>query len=233
MGYEKASGLFSFFSDCLGLSTTISRHYYFFSQPSTWSDAQTFCRQKHTDLATIENSKELDLLYKTLLSAGHSSDVWIGLYNEIDWKWSDGYTGTGTDYRQWKTFLSCEKQLPFYYFVNQSLNWTEAQTYCRQKHTDLASILNSEQQNQLIDTLTSAGQSSDVWIGLFSKIHWKWSDGYTGSGADYRCWSTSNPPGFSHSDELCVVSYQSGTWFDARCSNNRPFLCCNGKNDKL
>ncbi|XP_038124439.1 macrophage mannose receptor 1-like isoform X2 [Cyprinodon tularosa] len=102
-----------------------------------------------------------------------------------------------------------------------------AQTYCRQKHTDLATILNSEQQNQLIDTLTSAGHSSDVWIGLFSEIHWKWSDGYTGSGADYRDWHI-NQPSWYDLNELCVGSYSYGEWFDATCTGNRQFLCYKG-----
>ncbi|XP_015240971.1 PREDICTED: C-type mannose receptor 2-like isoform X1 [Cyprinodon variegatus] len=90
-------------SNCFSLFTSFTRHYHFFSEPLTWNEAQTFCRQKYTDLATIENSEEHNLLYKTLQSAGYTSDVWIGLYSEIDWKWSDGYTGAGADYRHWRS----------------------------------------------------------------------------------------------------------------------------------
>ncbi|XP_038124362.1 putative C-type lectin domain family 20 member A [Cyprinodon tularosa] len=125
----------------------------------------------------------------------------------------------------WVVLSTC--LLPQYHFVNQLLNWTEAQTYCRQKHTDLATILNSEHQNQLIDTLTSAGHSSEVWIGLFSEIHWKWSDGYNGSGADYRDWQT-NQPAFSQEDELCTAFHHRGEWYDASCSEDHQFVCYNG-----
>ncbi|XP_038124363.1 uncharacterized protein LOC119772132 [Cyprinodon tularosa] len=117
--------------------------------------------------------------------------------------------------------------LPQYYFVNQLMNWNEAQTYCRQKHTDLATILNSKEQNQFYDNLTSAGHSSDVWIGLFSEINWKWSDGYIGSGADYRNWHI-NQPSWHYVDDLCVGLFSSGSWFDDVCTDNRPFLCYQG-----
>ncbi|XP_038124358.1 uncharacterized protein LOC119772128 [Cyprinodon tularosa] len=117
--------------------------------------------------------------------------------------------------------------IPQYYFVNQPLTWNEAQIYCRQKHTDLATILNSKELNQLINILTSAGHSSDVWIGLFSKIDWKWSDGYTGIGADYRNWREYQPS-WHYSDDFCVGSYASGSWFDDNCTENRPFSCYTG-----
>uniref|UniRef100_A0A3Q3B2B4 C-type lectin domain-containing protein n=1 Tax=Kryptolebias marmoratus TaxID=37003 RepID=A0A3Q3B2B4_KRYMA len=113
-----------------------------------------------------------------------------------------------------------------FYFVNQSLNWTEAQTYCRQKYTDLVTIRNSEETNQLMNTLSSAGHSSEVWIGLFSEIDWRWSDGFTGSGAEYRNWrSESNEPNFISGKDLCVITSISGLWFDVKCSEKRQFIC--------
>ncbi|XP_017285758.1 secretory phospholipase A2 receptor-like [Kryptolebias marmoratus] len=116
-----------------------------------------------------------------------------------------------------------------FYFVNQSLNWTEAQTYCRQKYTDLVTIRNSEETNQLMNTLSSAGHSSEVWIGLFSEIDWRWSDGFTGSGAEYRNWrSESNEPNFISGKDLCVITSISGLWFDVKCSEKRQFICYKG-----
>ncbi|XP_008433325.1 C-type mannose receptor 2-like [Poecilia reticulata] len=118
---------------------------------------------------------------------------------------------------------------PVYHFVNQSLSWTEAQTYCRQTHTDLATVLSSDEQNMFISTLSSAGHSSDVWIGLFSEIDWRWSDGLTGSGADYRHWRTSsNEPSFDYPDELCVSFHYNGGWVTEPCSTQRYFLCYQG-----
>ncbi|XP_061576689.1 snaclec 7-like [Cololabis saira] len=90
-----------FLSECLVLSTCLVRHYHFVGQNLTWTEAQKYCREKHTDLATMQNSEEQNQLRNTLSSAGSSSDVWIGLRHEVDWKWSDGFSGTGADYRDW------------------------------------------------------------------------------------------------------------------------------------
>uniref|UniRef100_A0A3Q3BEE2 C-type lectin domain-containing protein n=1 Tax=Kryptolebias marmoratus TaxID=37003 RepID=A0A3Q3BEE2_KRYMA len=107
-----------------------------------------------------------------------------------------------------------------YHFADQSLTWTEAQTYCRQKHTDLVSIRNSEELNQLINMLSSAGHSSEVWIGLFKEFDWKWSDGFNGTGAEYRNWETNQP-------DMCgVTSLQnSGQWKFSSCETKLPFVC--------
>ncbi|XP_054914479.1 lymphocyte antigen 75-like [Poeciliopsis prolifica] len=124
---------------------------------------------------------------------------------------------------------SCLRLQPVYHFVNQSLNWTEAQSYCRQTHTDLASVLSSEEKNRFMSTLSSAGHSADIWIGLFDEIDWRWSDGFTGSGADYRHWDTSRyEPTFHYSVEFCVMFTYYGEWYDVSCSQNRPFVCYKG-----
>ncbi|KAI5087811.1 secretory phospholipase A2 receptor-like isoform X1 [Silurus meridionalis] len=54
----------------------------------TWSDAQIYCRTFHTDLATVTNSADNDLLAQ-LASVMTSICYWIGLYRDT-WKWSDG-----------------------------------------------------------------------------------------------------------------------------------------------
>jgi len=128
---------------------------------------------------------------------------------------------------EWLVLCTCV--LRQYHFVNQNFTWTEAQTYCRQTHTDLATTENSEELNQLISTVSSAGHSSDVWLGLYSEIDWRWSDG---SGAQYRNWYTVNEPNFYYAREFCVEIYPSGMWNDRGCMESRPFICYNGKTIK-
>uniref|UniRef100_A0A3Q2QIK7 C-type lectin domain-containing protein n=1 Tax=Fundulus heteroclitus TaxID=8078 RepID=A0A3Q2QIK7_FUNHE len=56
-----------------------------FGDKKTWRQAQSFCRQKYTDLITIRNEEES----QTLLEY----EGWIGLYQDNDrspWKWSSG-----------------------------------------------------------------------------------------------------------------------------------------------
>ncbi|XP_070405685.1 snaclec alboaggregin-D subunit beta-like [Nothobranchius furzeri] len=123
--------------------------------------------------------------------------------------------------------------LSHYYFVGQRLSWTEAQTYCRQTHTDLATIRNYEEVNQLTSTLSSAGYFSDVWIGLYNEIDWQWSDGFTGTGTDYRDWSTENyQPNFYAGSEFCVVMGYTGQWWDVDCTERFPVFCYKGNHTK-
>ncbi len=91
----------------------------------------------------------------------------------------------------WHIFSTC--LLHQYHYVADRMNWTEAQTYCREKYTDLATIENTEEMNQLINTVSSSGYNSAVWIGPYSKINWRWSDGYNRSGAEYWDWKIGHP----------------------------------------
>uniref|UniRef100_A0A3B3HS52 C-type lectin domain-containing protein n=1 Tax=Oryzias latipes TaxID=8090 RepID=A0A3B3HS52_ORYLA len=53
-------------------------------------------QEKYTDLATVENSDEMNQLINTISSAGYKDNLWIGLYNEINYRWSDGFIGSYT-----------------------------------------------------------------------------------------------------------------------------------------
>lgn len=126
----------------------------------------------------------------------------------------------------WHIFSAC---LPHqYHYVKEPMSWTEAQTYCRKTYTDLATIGNTEEVNQLKDTVSSFGYESMVWIGLYSKIDWRWSDSYKGPGAEYKNWIGSEPD-FLYSNEFCVVSGAiNDAWWDDACSLKYPFICNEG-----
>ncbi|XP_034538170.1 L-selectin-like [Notolabrus celidotus] len=114
-----------------------------------------------------------------------------------------------------------------YHYIADSMNWNEAQTYCREKYTDLATIESPEEMEQVKKIALLSGLNSEVWIGVFSKILWKWSDNYTGSGAEYKKWSTPYQPSFKNADELCVQLHK-GKWADFNCSFESPFMCYRG-----
>uniref|UniRef100_A0A3Q1IXT0 C-type lectin domain-containing protein n=1 Tax=Anabas testudineus TaxID=64144 RepID=A0A3Q1IXT0_ANATE len=56
--------------------------------------------------------------------------------------------------------------------VNQAMTWTDAQSYCRVHYTDLASVRNQAENDQIWLML----QNQYTWIGLY-RNSWKWSDG--------------------------------------------------------
>ncbi len=112
-----------------------------------------------------------------------------------------------------------------YHFVNQTMNWTEAQRYCREKHTDLVTINDIQEQNDINQVINST--SGRVWIGL--KSTWIWSlsdpDFYRRDESQYRNWGPSQPNG----DGDCVYMDVDGRWHDINCNSPMQFICYNGE----
>ncbi|XP_028285301.1 C-type lectin lectoxin-Lio2-like isoform X2 [Parambassis ranga] len=118
-------------------------------------------------------------------------------------------------------FSAC--RLRQYYFVPYNKTWTEAQKHCRQTYTDLATIENSEE--LMVFMKTSKVQLSEVWIGLYSKVDWRWSDGFNGSGAEFRAWQTSDSEPDFYTDQFCVNARGQQGWWDDRCAIEYTFVC--------
>ncbi len=116
-----------------------------------------------------------------------------------------------------------------YHFVNESKTWTEAQRYCRQNYTDLATIENTIE-NRLINTVNGSYNGS-AWIGLYDDVNsWRWSlednDFYQEGQRDFRNWY--HQPD-NRANELCVFMDPNGNWFDNSCDSYNAFVCYNGK----
>ncbi|XP_059188379.1 lactose-binding lectin l-2-like [Centropristis striata] len=105
--------------------------------------------------------------------------------------------------------------------TNDSMTWTEAQSYCREHHTDLSSVRN-QAENQEVQELVPGGGGA-VWIGLF-RDSWKWSDG---SNSSSRYWVTGQPDNWNGMTQDCAVAdfSSSGGWWDENCDLKHPFIC--------
>ncbi|XP_051989316.1 macrophage mannose receptor 1-like isoform X2 [Xyrauchen texanus] len=229
-------------SGILWSSSGLSRQYHYINERMPWSDAQSYCRSRYTDLATVDDMNDVSRLVKTV-DAGYSGSVWIGLKSgtQSRWGWSKG-DNTLTQYSGWKPgkpdgegkcvyfaygfwinspcstrlFVVCYNESTGYNMVNVWKNWTEAQSYCRQYHTDLATIRSSEEQNQLNSIV---GQGPWVWIGLFLDS-WEWSDQWS---LFFRYWATGQPS--QGSDCVGMLTNDSGRWVPDSCDLQRPFVC--------
>ncbi|KAK5935767.1 hypothetical protein CgunFtcFv8_021101 [Champsocephalus gunnari] len=104
-----------------------------------------------------------------------------------------------------------------YYVYNQHhLNWQEAQSYCRNSNTDLATIKTQTDE----DSLHLKGYHA--WIGLYKKRDEElaWSNGES---SNYALPFT-HPP--QHSNEGCVsVHYSEKKYHVRRCETYYFFFC--------
>ncbi|KAJ8336592.1 hypothetical protein SKAU_G00378120 [Synaphobranchus kaupii] len=122
----------------------------------------------------------------------------------------------------------CKRLLPFicydespterYILITEKKTWTEAQSYCRQHHTDLVSVRNRTENEKVKEELTD--QALYWWIGLYK--NWKWSDE---SKSSYRNWEiTSDHSSLAGDDEICAV-VSSGQWKKKKCNEEYRFIC--------
>uniref|UniRef100_A0A3B3ZZG7 C-type lectin domain-containing protein n=1 Tax=Periophthalmus magnuspinnatus TaxID=409849 RepID=A0A3B3ZZG7_9GOBI len=112
-----------------------------------------------------------------------------------------------------------------YHFINQELNWHEAQQFCRENYLDLATVTSLEEAG----ALNRESYTGLAWIGLLIEpasltSTWRWT--VTGDVlGDYQNWRTNVPNGATS----CISTASDGMWFDHACSHPHAFLCFQGE----
>uniref|UniRef100_A0A8C7HTG0 C-type lectin domain-containing protein n=1 Tax=Oncorhynchus kisutch TaxID=8019 RepID=A0A8C7HTG0_ONCKI len=111
-----------------------------------------------------------------------------------------------------------------YVLIQENKTWIEAQSYCREYHTDLVSVRNQTENTEIEKEISLSGLP--VWIGLFLDS-WRWSDQ---SDSSFRNWQS----GWSstHQGYNCTLVYSHtyyyyhySKWINNPCDVNYPFIC--------
>uniref|UniRef100_A0A3Q2DCT9 C-type lectin domain-containing protein n=1 Tax=Cyprinodon variegatus TaxID=28743 RepID=A0A3Q2DCT9_CYPVA len=164
--------------------------YHYINEEKTWTDAQQYCREKHTDLATVSNMADMKRLNRT--RAGNKGEAWIGLYDQTDgirtWYWSlpglefnesetkwhpgePNDVNNGNENCGWSSEECKTRKNPFICYedkvilINEKMNWEDALYYCRDHYHDLVTITSLDEQRWIQEKAKNA--STDyVWMGL-------------------------------------------------------------------
>ncbi|XP_054914693.1 C-type mannose receptor 2-like isoform X3 [Poeciliopsis prolifica] len=250
--------------------------FHYINENKTWTEAQQYCREKHTDLVTVTNMKDMKRLIN--ISDGDIKEAWIGLYdqtngtrtwywslpglefNESETKWNKGepqdywYYNCGilglnatwfSDYCRYSSFFLCYDETNTthkYHLIEERKTWLEAQSYCREKHTDLISgtkqlqaALNMTFYNMSLDkylhtynSLKKIKNFRPIYIGLFRDT-WRWSDG---SSFSFRHWNLQFNNEIINSGQCAMTVFDDGgRWRNENCTERKPFICYS--DDKL
>uniref|UniRef100_A0A3Q2NZX3 C-type lectin domain-containing protein n=1 Tax=Fundulus heteroclitus TaxID=8078 RepID=A0A3Q2NZX3_FUNHE len=121
-----------------------------------------------------------------------------------------------------------------YHYINVNKTWTEAQQYCRENHTDLATVTNMTDMKRLLSN--SAGDMREAWIGLYDQTGgnrtWRWSLPGVEFNESYQPWKPGQPNDYMELQNCGLLS-DNQQWGDISCSELEFFLCYNGKRISL
>ncbi|XP_048048539.1 C-type mannose receptor 2-like isoform X2 [Megalobrama amblycephala] len=234
------------------VSECVQRQYHFINMMKNWTEAQRYCRENYTDLATVDNMNDMNELKKSVNDGGVQY-VWIGLQKTgVDkWQWSSGDPALylnwapgqpeGRDdcaymmYGQWND-LPCSDTRYFIcnnnklILIKENLTWPEALRYCRQNRVDLVSVHSEEMQRRVMNVVKQASTEA-VWLGLHnycSMNMWLWLSGEI---VCYQNWA----PGNGVEPEDCRLEKRKGAvqsggdqrWISLPETRKLNFICRN------
>ncbi|XP_036001923.1 C-type mannose receptor 2-like [Fundulus heteroclitus] len=232
--------------------------YHYVNEEKNWTEAQQYCREKHTDLATVS---DMEGLKRLLNKSPGRAEAWIGLYDQTNgtrrWYWSLPGVEFNEDETEWNStepddhntencgcilkslkwmdiscgrhqhFLCCDERNTSekFYLIKQKKTWFEAQSYCRENHTDLPSGLDQLQGERLKNVLSSTG-GKYVYMGLMRDT-WRWSDG---SSFSFRHWNKDFDDERYNSGQCAMTVFgDEGRWKTENCTDRKPFICYDEK----
>ncbi|XP_049328989.1 macrophage mannose receptor 1-like [Astyanax mexicanus] len=237
------------FTAVCGVSPYVPHRYHFVNLSKTWTEAQSYCRQTYTDLATINNMDEMKKLIETLKDKAQGF-VWIGLNRGDTGKWrctDQNWRNGEPDNRGEKKFCvamkkqdgkwfddNCESKHTFVCFddelilIQKNLSWAEALRYCRENHVDLVSV-HSEEIQLWVEDVAQNASTDHVWLGLrhtCTLSFWFWMSG------DFICYDNWAPGNGTEGEDCSPIertgAVQAGEdqqWVSLPENQTLNFIC--------
>ncbi|XP_067378789.1 macrophage mannose receptor 1-like [Channa argus] len=224
-------------------------NYHFIGEKKTWDEAQKYCRENYTELATVSNMTDM----KRLINSTESQDeAWIGLHSY-----------PGKENRKWHW------SLPGVKYIEEKARWYKGQLDDKRGNLENCALMTNKKLSDYpctdlykficynetkdtfyvidykmtwsqaqsycrvnhtdlisgLDQLDHCAESgSYMWIGLFRDT-WKWSDG---SSFSFRYWNLSiNSWADGQSDRKCATTVLKieGKWSFNDCNKEKTFIC--------
>ncbi|XP_043099386.1 C-type lectin BfL-2 isoform X2 [Puntigrus tetrazona] len=120
--------------------------------------------------------------------------------------------------------VSPQSQTHVFYLVPVEMSWSAAQKHCRRHYTDLASIDDREDYEELLKTVNADFKGEWIWTGLYrtsGTAPWIWSDQ---SQSTFRSWADGQPNNHGGT-QFCAGTSPTGTFNDADCSIQYAAVC--------
>ncbi|XP_034466326.1 macrophage mannose receptor 1-like [Hippoglossus hippoglossus] len=248
---EKIFHLILLLPGLCSLCTSLPQHRFVLVQtPKTWLEAQSYCRSKCVDLATIDDLGEMTTAL-TVVEGRYDDAVWIGLRkgNLKKWHWSlsdkDFYKEGERDYLHWgrTNAHNCGSQKDGKLFTTSCDTLLYSVCFDGEKPVGEQHVLSTEKLMWRVardycrrrhTDLASVRNKEEtqrilelvagmrVWIGLY-RDPWVWSDKTYSS---LRFWNADQSV-YTSNVKTCValLKSESGRWGERSCGKAQPFLC--------
>ncbi len=144
---------------------------------------------------------------------GKSPSVFANVYNYLEWIQTTTLNCTG--------YIRSDNG-HCYKFVNEEMNYTEAEEYCQAEESYLVEI-GSQMEQYFLQGLVG---EIDVWIGLQDKAHnGKWSRWNSGAPVEYSNWGHGEPNNQDGVEYCAELNINIRKWNDKNCEAKQQFVC--------
>ncbi|XP_059377222.1 macrophage mannose receptor 1 [Carassius carassius] len=114
----------------------------------------------------------------------------------------------------------------YFILIQEAKTWTEARSYCKQYHVDLATIQSDEDRSKIQEVAAAGNFQSRAWMGLYDGLFdWRWS--YQDQNLAYSNWASGEDT-TSRTQRMCGLIRNTRDWHAVSCEEQKPFFCYQG-----